>query len=114
MAIKTVTQRNSLAAKYAADNTHAALFTADPGGTGTVVGEVAGGTYARQPITWSAPSNGTITASVTFDVPAGVTLKFGGVCSAATGATLRDAGSVPDQPFGTAGQYTLGLSYTQD
>lgn len=114
MAIKTVAQRNSLAAKYAADVTHAALFTSDPGGTGSVAGEVVGGTYARQPISWSAPSNGVITASVTFDVPAGVTITHGGGCSAATGATLRDVDDLDaPQQFNTAGQYTLALSYTQ-
>ena len=36
MAIATTAERNSLAAKYGTDAAFAALFTADPGTTGTV------------------------------------------------------------------------------
>lgn len=49
-----------------------ALFTADPGEAGSA-GEVTGGSYARQTITFGAPTNGAFSndASVTFsDMPA--------------------------------------------
>ena len=113
MAIATTAEKNSLATKYGADATHAALFTADPGTSGSVTGEVTGGTYARKAITWGAPSNGVITATVTFDVPAGTTVTFAGVCSASTGATLLDKAAVTSQNFATAGTYQLTLTFTQ-
>lgn len=115
MAIATTALRNTLATAYGTAATHAALFTADPGTTGSVTGEVTGGTpaYARKVITWGAPSNGTVTGSVTFDVPTGTTVTFGGVCSALTGATLLDKGAVTSQTFSTQGTYTLALTYTQ-
>jgi hypothetical protein len=43
-------------------NYYLALFTTDPGTTGSS-GEVTGGSYARQSITFSAPSAGTATSS---------------------------------------------------
>src|SRR5512139_1482493 len=115
MAIATTAERNSLATKYGQDATHAALFTADPGTTGAVTGEVAGGSpaYARKPITWGAASNGAITASVTFDVPAGVTVAYAGVCSGLTGANLLDRVAVTAQAFATQGTYMLTLTFTQ-
>lgn len=111
MAIATSTQRDALAIEYGQDITHAALFTADPGTSGTVVGEVTGGTYARQPITWSAPSDGVITGSVVFDVPAGVTVTHAAGCSAIVGDTLRDRVAVTPQAFATDGTYTLALTF---
>lgn len=115
MAIATTAEKNSLASKYGTDAAYAALFTADPGGTGTVVGEVSGGApaYARKAITWGAPSAGVVTATVTFDVPASTTITFAGVCSASTGSTLLDKGAITSQTFGSQGTYTLTLTYTQ-
>jgi hypothetical protein len=113
MAIATTTLRNTLATAYGTAATHAALFTADPGTTGSVSNEVTGGTYARKPITWSAASNGTITGSVTFDVPTGTTITHAAVTGGLTGANLLDRVTVTSQAFSSAGQYTLSLSYTQ-
>jgi len=114
MAIAVTAERNALATDYGVDATHAALFTADPGTTGTVVGEVTGGSpaYARKPITWGAPSAGVITASVTFDVPSGVTITHAGVCTALTGSTLIDKVAVTSQAFASQGTYTLTLTFT--
>lgn len=115
MAIATTAEKNSLATKYGTDAAYAALFTADPGTSGTVVGEVSGGApaYARKAITWGAPSAGVITGTVTFDVPASTTITFAGVCSAATGATLIDKGAITSQTFAGQGTYTLTLTFTE-
>jgi len=56
---------------------------------GTV--EVSGGNpaYARKPVTYNAAAAGskTTAADVTFDVPAGVTVRAMGMCTAITGGT---------------------------
>lgn len=114
MAIATTAEKNSLATKYGADTTFAALFIADPGSSGTVVGEVTGGSpaYARKAISWGSASGGVVTATVTFDVPA-VTITFAGVCSASSGSTLLDKVAITSQTFATQGTYVLTLTYTQ-
>jgi hypothetical protein len=102
--------------------TFAALFTADPGTTGTATGEVTATgapAYARKPFTagaaWSAASNGVVTASVTFDVPAGTTVTFVAVCSSVTqgAATVLDRIAITSQPFGTQGTLTVNFTFTQ-
>ena len=110
MAIQTTTKKNSLAAKYAADALYGALFTTAPSG-GTAGTEVTGGSpaYARKALSWSAPSNGVITATGTFDVPA-CTVKGTGVYSAATGGTYLDGNTVADVMF--AGQDTVTVTFT--
>lgn len=115
MAIATTTEKNSLATKYGTDAAYAALFTADPGTTGSVTGEVTGGSpaYARKAITWGAAAGGVITATVTFDVPAGTTVAYAAVCSASTSANLLDRVTVTSQNFATQGTYQLTLTYTQ-
>jgi hypothetical protein len=115
MAIATTAQKNTLATAYGTAATYAALFTADPGVSGTVTGEVSGGTpaYARKAITWGAAASGAITATVTFDVPASTTVTYAGVCSASTGATLLDRAAVTSQAFSTQGQYVLSLTFTE-
>jgi hypothetical protein len=115
MAIATTAQRNNLADAYGDSATHAALFTADPGTSGSISNEVSGGSpaYARKAITWSAPTNGVVTGTVTFDVPAGTTVTYAGVTSAATSGTLLDRVAVTNQAFSAQGTYTLTLTYTQ-
>lgn len=115
MAIATTGEKNSLATKYGTDAAYAALFTADPGSSGTVTGEVTGGSpaYARKAITWGAASGGVITGTVTFDVPSGTTVTYAGVCSALTGATLLDKVAVTSQNFASQGTYALTLTFTE-
>ena len=117
MAIATTVEKNSLATKYAADALFASIYTADPGVTGTATGEVTGGTpaYARKSITWGAPANGVITATVTFDVPAGTTVAFAAVNTAGTagGADVRDRIAVTSQSFASQGTYALTLTFTE-
>lgn len=113
MPIQTATQKNNLATAYGNAATHAALYTTVPGGTAGT--EVSGGSpaYARKPISWGAPSNGVITGTVTFDVPAGTTVAGAGVHTALTAGTYLDGGSVTSQNFASQGTYTLTLTYTQ-
>lgn len=76
------------------------------GQTGT---EVTGGSpaYARKAITWNAASapDKTIVAAVTFDVPAGTTVRNVGLWSASTAGTLRawaPAGATARRAFSVA------------
>lgn len=117
MPISGTAEKNALATEYGLDALYAALFTADPGAPPSGSSEVAGGSpaYARKSITWGAPSNGVITATVTFDVPAGTTITYAGVCSSdVEGAnTVLDKVSITSQAFSAQGTYVLTLTYTQ-
>lgn len=106
----TVAFRETLAIYAGTQMTHAALYTTAP--TATAPGtEVTGGSYARKPITWTAgASDGQVTGSVVFDVPAGQTIVGAGFHSALTAGNYLDGGSVTSQPFGTAGTYTLNAT----
>ena len=113
MAIQTAAMKNILATEYGATALYAALYTTAPGATAGT--EVTGGSpaYARKSITWGAPSNGVITATVTFDVPSGTTVVGAGVHSAVTAGTYYDGASVTSQAFASQGTYQLTLTYTQ-
>lgn len=113
--VATNTQKSSLAGKYASDAVYGALFTSDPGATGAVTGEVTGGSpaYARKAIAWGSPTNGVVSGTATFDIPAGTTLTFGGICSGATGANLLDKVAITSQTFNSQGQYVATYQYTQ-
>lgn len=106
----TVAFRESLAVYAGTLLTHAALYTTAP--TATTPGtEVTGGSYARKAVTWTAgASDGQITSTVVFDVPAGQTVVGAGFHSAITAGNYLDGGAVTSQPFGTAGQYTLNAT----
>lgn len=112
MTIATTIQKNSLAAKYAADVTYLSAHTADPGSTGA--NEVTGGSpaYARKAATWSAPSGGAITASVTFDIPASTTVAFVGGWDAVTAGNFRDKATITSQTFSSQGQYVVNATFT--
>ncbi len=76
---------------------HGALFTSDPGTSGTAVGELTSGGYARVALPWSAPAAGLVpgeraitTAAVNFNIPAGVTVTHAATCSSASGSTVLD------------------------
>ena len=106
----TVAFRESLAIYAGSLMTHATLYTTAP--TATAPGtEVTGGSFVRKPITWVAgASDGQVTGTVVFDVPAGQTVVGAGFHSALTGGNYLDGGTVTNQPFGTAGQYTLNAT----
>lgn len=84
----------------------ASLHTADPGATGT--DEVAGGAYARQPVSWGAASGGTIAtdADVVFDVPASTTVSWLGLWDGSSTWLGGIELSAPET-FTNAGTYTL-------
>jgi len=113
MTIQTAAQKNVLATAYGDNADFAALYTTAPGGTAGT--EVTGGSpaYARKAITWGAPTNGVITATVTFDVPAGTTVVGAGVHTLVTAGTYLDGAAVTSQAFATQGTYELTLTYTQ-
>lgn len=113
MAIQTTTQKNTLAAAYGTAAAYGALYTTAPGGTAGT--EVSGGSpaYARKALTWGAPSAGVVTASATFDVPAGTTVVGAGVHSAVTGGTYLDGVAVTSQAFASQGTYTVTFTMTE-
>jgi len=113
MAIKTNTMKNLLAAAYGGEATHGAVYTSVPGASAGT--EPSGGSpaYARQPLTWSQPSNGTITATATFDIPADATVRGIGLHSALTGGDYLDGSTVTEQAFATQGTLTVTYTYTQ-
>jgi hypothetical protein len=79
--------------------------------TGT---EISGGSYARQAITWTTASGGTIrpNADLVFDIPAGVTVAGWSGYSALTGGTDYGGEDLTNEAFTNAGQYKLIASGT--
>lgn len=116
MPISTAAQKNRLATAYGAAGggaTHTALYTTVPGASAGT--EVTGGSpaYARKAITWGAPANGVMTATVTFDVPTGTTIVGAGVHDAITAGNYLDGATVTSQAFSSQGTYALTLTYSQ-
>lgn len=112
MAIQTGDMRERLAIAYGEEALYAALYTSVPGASAGT--EVAGGGYVRQPLTWSAGTagDGQVSATASFSVPAGATIRGAGVHGAASGSYL-DGGAVVEQAFPSAGTYDLTLTFTQ-
>lgn len=118
MAIQIMVEKDSLANKYATDAPYGAVFTADPGTSGSASGEVTGGSpaYNRKAISWSTASGtGIVTGAPVFDIPASTTVIFAAVASSVTpaAATLRDKVAVTSQTFASQGTYTVTFTYTQ-
>ncbi|MFY7069574.1 phage tail fiber protein [Nocardiopsis changdeensis] len=109
MAFQTVALDRTLEGLVAGAVT-ASMHTTDGGTTGT--GEVTGGTYARQPITWDPASGGQIDAAaqITFDIPGGHTVTHLGLWDAS--GTPVWQGSIKlstPESYGAAGTYTVLL-----
>jgi hypothetical protein len=87
----------------------AAVHTATPDASGS--NETSGGSpaYARKAVTWAASSGGAKAISNTpvFDIPAGVTVAYIGLWSAATSGTFYGYWDVTDEVFAGQGTYTL-------
>lgn len=117
MAIRNLTQRNAMATAYGAAAPYGALFTADPGIADAATNEMTGGSpaYARKALNWGGASASAITGTATFDVPAGATVAYFGVCSSVTAgaATVRDSVAVTSQAFASQGTYAVTATYTQ-
>lgn len=101
----TTAALNAATDGIAGNITAISLHTADPSTTGA--SEVTGGTYARQTPTYGAASasSADITASLTFNIPAGTTVTHYGLWAGATfygGNTLATSES-----YTGSGTYTL-------
>lgn len=116
MSLSITAQKNALATAYGSAAPNGALFSSDPGTTGSVVGELTGGNpvYARQSLGWGAPNNGVINGSANFNVPSGQTVAYFGPTVSATAGTsdLRDKTAVTSQPFASQGTYAVTATFT--
>lgn len=113
MAIQTLGMRNSLATAYKNAVLYGALYTTAPGATAGT--EVTGAPYARVSLAslWSTVTNGVVTATATFTVPAGVTVLGAGLHDAATAGTYLDGQTVPSWTAVAQGPYQVTFTYSQ-
>lgn len=76
--------------------------------------EISGGTYARQAVTWTTASDGTIrpTSDLEFDIPEGVTVGGWRGFDALTDGTNYGGADLTNETFSNAGTYTLIASGT--
>jgi hypothetical protein len=114
--VRNTPLKNTLATSYKTAAPYGALFTADPGTSGSATGEVSGGSYARAALNWGTASNGAVTSSATvFNVPSGVTITYFGVTTSGTAGTgdVQDSAAVTSQTFSSAGTYTVTATYAQ-
>ena len=82
---------------------YASLHTADPGSTGA--SELSGGSYARQSISFGAPSSGTAASSATINftgLPA-ATITHIGLWDAVTAGTFHQSGALTSSVVVAAG-----------
>lgn len=114
MAIQTAGQKETLAIAYGAAATFGAVYTTAPGASAGA--EPSGGSpaYARKSLSWTAGTvDGVVTATATFDIPAGTTVVGVGVHTASTGGTYLDGASVTSQAFASQGTYAVTYTFTQ-
>lgn len=90
------------------------INTGDPGTTGA--NEVVGGSYARQAITWGAPSGGSVanaTSALNVPIPAGTTVNFfstwGAVSGTGSGGYQIGGALSSTIDFVTAGTLTIAV-----
>ena len=113
MAISTTGHRETLAIAYGSNTPYLSLHTADPGTTGAF--EASGGSpaYARKALSWTPGSpDGTVTATATFDVPAG-TYTFVGAWTTVTGGTFLDKASITSTTKTGQDQIQVNVTFTQ-
>lgn len=107
----SLTERQALITKFGTDAAYGCVFTGDPGTGPANANEATGGSpaYARVALVWSAPdSNGQITASANFNVPAG-TYTYVGTASASTGATVTNSVAITSTTY--AAQAVLTVNF---
>lgn len=88
--------------------TYVSLHTTEPNASGS--NEVAGGSYARQTVTWGTATAGSVSASdePVFDVPASTTVAYLGLWSASTSGTFYGSLALTNpETFGGAGTLTM-------
>jgi hypothetical protein len=108
----TTAQNNKTAAGYTSGTTFGALYTTVPGGSAGT--EVSGGSpaYARLALTWSTPSGGISTSTVTFNVPTGTTVVGAGIHDAVTAGNYLAGASVTSQAFSAQGTFAVTFTAT--
>lgn len=113
MAIASTFAKNAMATKYGQLATHGTVYTTAPGANAGT--EPTGGTpaFARKPLTWSAPTNGVITASATFDIPPNTTIVGTGLHDALTAGNYIDGKTETSVTFSTQDTVTVNFTYTQ-
>lgn len=90
-------------------------------GANTTAGDNAAGTepvggtpaYARKPLIWSAPTNGVITASATFDVPPGTTVVGTGMHDALAAGNYLNGKTEASVTFPSQDTVTVNFTHTQ-
>jgi hypothetical protein len=115
MAIQTVTQRNNMCTRYAADCAYMAVYSTVPSG-GVAGTELSGGSpaYARKASNWGTPSNSAVVASpAAFDIPSGATAAGIGFHTAVTAGTFLDGVGVTSQTFASQGTLTVTATFTE-
>lgn len=120
MAIQTATQRSALATYYGTLATYFGLVTnaGSPGSSSTPANEASGGSYVRVATSWGAVSDNGTTASIvgsacTISANAG-TYQYSPLCTASTGATMRDWGQFSVAiVLSLAGQIVVTPTYSQ-
>lgn len=83
---------------------YVALFTADPTLAGSLANEVAGGSYARQPSTFSTPSGKTVSNNAILSYPnmPACSITHIGICKTLATASLITYASIPGAPIAVA------------
>jgi hypothetical protein len=92
-------------------------FTADPTVSGSIVNEVTGGGYARQPVTFGTPSNkaSSNTAAITLSATPGTVITHVGLADAATGGPIRRfAAPSPAVTVGSPGTVSIAIGAFTD
>lgn len=116
--VRNNTMKTTLATAYKNAAINGALFSADPGTTGTATNELTGGSpaYARKTLSWGTVTNGVVTATAAvFDVASGGTVAYFGVTTSATAGTadVQDSVALTSQTFNSQGTYSVTPTYTQ-
>jgi hypothetical protein len=114
MPIQTVTQRNNMCARYAADCLWLAVYSTVPGVTAGT--ELVGGVlpYARKAANWGAPANSAVVgAPAAHDIPSGATAAGVGFHTAVTAGTYLDGAGVTSMTFSSQGTLAITPTYTQ-
>jgi hypothetical protein len=113
VAIASTYGKNALADHFGSIATHGAVYTTNPGASAGT--EPTGGSpaYARKALTWSAADAGVVTASATFDIPAGTTIVGTGVHTALTAGNYIDGKVDATVNFTDQDTVTVNYTYTQ-
>lgn len=107
----TLGENACLSGGLAATATWLGMNSSDPGTTGT--GEISGGSYARQAVTWGSASGGSISnsGSIVTPIPASTTIAYFSTWNTSTvsGTTGYAVGGAlsSSQTFSTAGTFTI-------